>query len=100
MPSGKAILTGKSRGLKGIADCVFLFWMYDASIPELPVRNNSKSGSGTNPARRQKIGGEESFPVEWKGSYGKSLNGPLPSLMESLSVGVAVSTRDGSLLYT
>ena len=64
------------------------------------MRKNSKRGSGANRARPKKIRGEESFPVESKGSYGKSLNDPLTSLMESLSVGVAVSTRDGSLLYT
>jgi signal transduction histidine kinase/CheY-like chemotaxis protein len=64
------------------------------------VRNNSKRGSSANRARPRKIRGEKRFPVESKGPYGKSLDGTFASLMESLSVGVAVATRNGGLLYT
>jgi PAS domain-containing protein len=64
------------------------------------VRNNSKRGSSANRASPRKIRGEKRFPVESKGPYGKSLDGTFASLMESLSVGVAVATRNGGLLYT
>ena len=64
------------------------------------MRNNSKRGSSANRARPRKIRGEKRFPVESKGPYGKSLDGTFASLMESLSVGVAVATRNGGLLYT
>jgi two-component system NarL family sensor kinase len=64
------------------------------------VRNNSKRGSSANRASPRKIRGEKRFPVESKGPYGKSLAGTFASLMESLSVGVAVATRNGGLLYT
>jgi two-component system NarL family sensor kinase len=64
------------------------------------VRNNSKRGSSANRARPRKIRGEKRFPVESKGPYGKSLDGTFASLMESLSLGVAVATRNGGLLYT
>jgi len=64
------------------------------------VRNNSKRGSTANRTRPKKIRGEKSFPAESKGPHRKSLDGTFASLMESLSVGVAVATRNGDLLYT
>ena len=64
------------------------------------MRNNSKRGSTANRTRPKKIRGEKSSAAESKGLYGKSLDGTFASLMESLSVGVAVATRNGDLLYT
>ena len=64
------------------------------------MRNNSKRGSTANRTRPKKIRGEKSFPAESKGPHRKSLDGTFASLMESLSVGVAVATRNGDLLYT
>jgi two-component system, NarL family, sensor kinase len=63
------------------------------------VRKNSKLGSGANRARPKKIRGEENFSYEANGHFGKSVDGPLASLMESLAIGVAVATRKGDLLY-
>ena len=63
------------------------------------MRKNSKRGSSANRTRPKKIRGEESFPVEPKGDFEKSVDGPLASLMESLAVGVAVATRNGDILY-
>ncbi len=63
------------------------------------MRKNSKRGSSVNRTRPKKIRGEESFPVEPKGDFGKSVEGPLASLMESLAVGVAVAARNGDILY-
>jgi two-component system NarL family sensor kinase len=64
------------------------------------VRSNSKRGSSANRTRPKKIRGEKSSAAESKRLYGKSLDGTFASLMESLSVGVAVATRNGDLLYT
>ena len=64
------------------------------------MRKNSKRASGANRARPKKIRGEERLLDESNGHFGKLLDGPLTSLMESLAVGVAVATRDGNLLYT
>ena len=64
------------------------------------MRNNSKRGSTANRTHPKKIRGEKSFPTESKGPHRKSLDGTFASLMESLSVGVAVATRNGDLLYT
>ena len=64
------------------------------------MRNNSKRGSTANRTRPKKIRGEKSFPAESKGPHRKSLDGTFALLMESLSVGVAVATRNGDLLYT
>jgi two-component system, NarL family, sensor kinase len=63
------------------------------------VRKNPKRGSGANRARPKKIRGEENFSHEANGHFGKSGDGPLASLMESLAIGVAVATRKGELLY-
>jgi two-component system, NarL family, sensor kinase len=63
------------------------------------VRKNSKRGSGANRARPKKVRGEENFSHEANGHFGKSDDGPLASLMESLAIGVAVATRKGELLY-
>ena len=64
------------------------------------MRKNSKRASGANRARPKKIRGEERLSDESNGHFGKSLDGALASLMESLAVGVAVATPDGNLLYT
>ena len=64
------------------------------------MRKNSKRASGANRARPKKIRGEECVPDESNGHFGKLLDGPLASLMESLALGVAVATPDGNLLYT
>jgi two-component system NarL family sensor kinase len=63
------------------------------------VRKNSKRGSSLNRTRPKKIRGDESFPSESNKPFGKSADGPLASLMESIAVGVAVATRNGDLLY-
>jgi len=51
-------------------------------------------------ARSKKIRREERLPGDWNGHFGKSADGPLSSLIDSLAVGVAVATPDGHLLYT